>query len=117
MRPTVAPGTLILWHDVIGVCFFVLVSLAFEWNSSWVFRGDAIVGLIYQGVLVAGVCFALQAVLLRRYSASQISVFSFATPLVGVTLSVLLRGDQLSPWLLAAGALVAAGILLVNLAR
>ncbi len=65
--------------------------------------------------LMAGVCFALQAVLLRKYSASQISVFSFATPLVGVAMSVLLRGDQLSPWLLASGMVVACGILLVNL--
>jgi drug/metabolite transporter (DMT)-like permease len=41
-------------------------------------------------------------------------VFSFATPVFGVWLAVLLRGDVLSPWLLAAGGGVAAGILLVT---
>jgi drug/metabolite transporter (DMT)-like permease len=112
---TVAPGTLILWHDVIGVALFILVSLIFESGEVWRYRPEAVIGLLYQGVVVAGVCFALQAVLLRRYSASRISVFSFATPLVGVTLSVFLRGDRLSPWLLVSGVLLAAGILLVNL--
>ena len=112
---SIAPGTLILWHDIIGVALFILVSLTFESGEAWRYRPEAVIGLLYQGVVVAGVCFALQAVLLRQYSASQISVFSFATPLVGVTLSVVLRGDRLSPWLIVAGVLVAAGILLVNL--
>lgn len=111
----VPSGTLILWHDIVGVVCFAIVSGIFEWNEPWRWRGDAVAGLLYQGVLVGGVCFALQAMLLGRYSASQISVFSFATPLVGVITAVLLRGDQLSPWLLAAGVLVAGGILLVNL--
>ena len=111
----VPPGTLILWHDVIGVAMFVCLSGLTEYDRAWTPDWPSCLGLVYQGLFVAGVCFALQAVLLRKYSASQISVFSFATPLVGVALSVLLRGDQLSPWLLTSGTVVACGILLVNL--
>ena len=112
---TVPPGTLILWHDVIGVSMFICLSGLTEYDRAWTPDWPSWIGLVYQGLFVAGVCFALQAVLLRKYSASQISVFSFATPLVGVAMSVLLRGDQLSPWLLASGMVVACGILLVNL--
>ena len=72
-------------------------------------------GLLYQGLAVAGLCFAIQARLLKKHSASRISVFSFATPLFGILFAVLLRGDPLSPWLFLAGVAVAAGILLVNL--
>ena len=73
--------------------------------------------LVYQGVFVAGICFALQALLLRHHSASQISVFSFATPLFGVGTGILLRGDRMTPMLMVAAVCVAIGILLVNLKK
>lgn len=126
----VEPGKLVFWHDVIGVLFFALWSAATEWPllvgnphlpaffSTAMFTHplyrNAWLGLLYQGVVVAGFCFAVQALLLRRHSASRLSVFSFATPLFGVTFAVLLRGEGLSGWLLVAGLAVAAGILLVN---
>lgn len=108
-------GTLILWHDVVGVVLFVVTSAALEGWPQKPLLASAVWGLLYQGVLVAGLCFALQAVLLARHSATQISVFSFLTPLVGIFLGVLLRSEPISPWLLVAGACVAMGILLVNL--
>ena len=112
---TVPPGTLTLWHDVIGVALFVAWSAAFE-QTDWR-RVDAatVWSLLFLGVAVSGFCFAAQAWLLQKHSASLVSVFSFATPVFGVLLAVLLRGDVLSPWLLAAGVSVAVGILLVTL--
>jgi len=120
----VEPGKLIFWHDVIGVACFAAWSLLFEdsdlspFLSAAVFTEPAVrnamLGLLYQGVVVAGFCFATQALLLRKHSASQLSAFSFATPLFGVAYAVLLRGDPLSGWLAVAGVAVAAGIVLVN---
>lgn len=117
----VEPGKLIFWHDVVGVILFTAATLLFEdphlqtiTDFSQPDALPAIGGLLYQGLVVAGFCFAMQAYLLRRYSASQISVFAFATPLFGIVFAVLLRGDPLSPWLFAAGMLVAVGIGLVN---
>jgi len=110
----VEPGKLILWHNLFGTLLFLAYSLLFE---DFAFRGlttAATLGLLYQGLLVGGLCFGLQAVLLRQHSASQIAVFSFATPLFGVGLGILLRGDQLTPWLFVAAIGVAVGILLVN---
>jgi drug/metabolite transporter (DMT)-like permease len=111
---SVAPGTLIFWHDVIGVVLFTVCSAAFEQVA--VSRVDAatVYALLFLGVVVSGFCFAAQAWLLQRYSASQISVFSFATPVFGVVFAVLLRGDELSPWLFLSGLCVAAGIVLVS---
>ena len=111
---SVEPGKLIFWHDLFGVVLFAAVSMAFEETTFEDFTMPAVWGLLYQGVVVAGFCFAVQAVLLKRYSASQLSVFSFSTPLFGVTLAVLFRGDRLSGWLFVAAVLVAAGILIVN---
>ena len=64
--------------------------------------------------MAAGLCFAIHTTLLRTHSASQISLFAFTTPLFGVTIAVLMRGDHLSPWLLLSAACVAAGIFLAN---
>jgi drug/metabolite transporter (DMT)-like permease len=113
----IGASAFIFWHDVIGVALFAAWSLAFEDADFTGLRGPTILGLVYQGVVVAGFCFAVQATLLRRHSASQISIFSTATPLFGIAFAAAFRGDRLSPWLFASGACVAAGILLVNVSR
>lgn len=105
---------LIFWHDVVAVCQFGLAAALWERPDFSRVDLPAWLGLAYQGLLVGGVCFGLQARLLMKYSASQIAVFSFATPLVGVVLGSLLRGDRLSLPLLLSGAAIAAGIMLVN---
>ncbi len=113
----VDPGTFVLWHDVIGVALFATYSFAFEDLAPARLTTEAILAVVYQGIVVAGFCFAVQTALLRRHSASQISVFSFSTPLFGVTFAVLFRGDYLSPWLLVSAVCIATGILLVNWPR
>lgn len=110
----IEPGKLIFWHDLFGVLMFFAWSAAFETWPRSPLAWPTVVGLLYQGVVVAGFCFALQAALLKRYSASQISIYSVSTPLFGLFFSWLFRGDALSPWLLFAGVCVAIGIYLVN---
>lgn len=110
-------GKLIFWQDILGVWLFL--GYAFAWES---FRPAdvapaALWGLLYQGLVVAGFCFAMHARLLRKHSASRLAVFSFTTPLFGVLLANGLRGDRLSPWLLVSAACVAVGIYLVNTGR
>ena len=73
--------------------------------------------LLYQAVVVAFVSYLAWFWLLTRYMASRLSVFSFLTPLFGVTFGVLLLGDQIGPRFLSAAAMVLTGIALVNLRR
>lgn len=110
----VPPGPLILWHDVVGTTLFFMVSGLWEDHSHNSVDLPALVALLYGGIVVSGMCFAVNALLLRKHGASQVSVFSFGTPICGVALGVLLRGDQLTSWLILAGCLVATGIFLVN---
>ena len=119
---TIHPDCFIFWHHVFGVILFAFYGAIVEQFDPRILielsRDDvraAWWGLLYQGLAVAGLCFAVQARLLKKHAASRISVFSFATPLFGILFAVLLRGDPLSPWLFVAGVAVAAGILLVNL--
>ena len=48
------------------------------------------------------------------YQASQLGVFSFLTPVMGVVLGVVLLGETLTPRFLLGGALVLGGIVLVS---
>lgn len=74
----------------------------------------AVMSLAYQAVIVAFVSYLVWFWLLTRYIASRLSVFSFLTPLFGVTFGVLLLGESFSSRFLMAAALVLIGIALVN---
>ncbi|CAB3810410.1 DMT family transporter [Paraburkholderia fynbosensis] len=73
-----------------------------------------LVSLAYQAVVVAFVSYLVWFWLLTRYIASRLSVFSFLTPLFGVTFGVLLLGESFSLRFLMAAVLVLTGIALVN---
>ena len=111
---TVQSGTLMLWHDLIAVIWFVAIAAYFERDQISIDQVNHLViwGLIYQGVIVGGLCFAIQTLLLNKYSASRITVFSFLTPIFGIATAATLRKDPLSPWIFLSLALVAAGIYL-----
>lgn len=107
-------GTLMLWHDVVGAVLLLVSAGLFETVQRIQLDISTLLGLFYLGVVVSGFCFAANAWLLQRHGASQVSVFSFATPVCGVILGVLLRNDHLSIWLVLACVFVVAGIYLTN---
>ena len=119
---SIHPDSFIFWHAVFGTVLFACWGFTVEGFRFSVLADIhdtktqvAVAGIAYQGIAVAGLCFAIQARLLKKHSASKIAVFSFATPLFGILFAVLLRGDPVSPWLFVSGIAVAVGILLVNL--
>jgi drug/metabolite transporter (DMT)-like permease len=70
--------------------------------------------LLFQGVVVSFASYLAWFWLLRRYAASQVSVFSFLTPLFGVTFGVLVLGEHIDLSFGAGAALVLAGITVVS---
>jgi drug/metabolite transporter (DMT)-like permease len=77
----------------------------------------AIASLLYQTVWVVAVTFLAWFVLIQRYSASRLSVFTFLSPMFGVLAGHLILGEALTPAFAAAAALVLAGLVLVNRPR
>lgn len=110
----VPPASLILWHDIVGAMLLFGFSFFIESPKLEAPTFEAAIALAFGGFVISGLCFVLNAQLLQKHGASQVSVFSFITPLCGILLAFLFRGDQLSQWLLLSGAMVAAGIFLVN---
>lgn len=74
-----------------------------------------VASLAYQGALVAFASYLAWFWLLTRYLAARLSVLSFLTPMFGVLFGVVLLGEPISASFALAAALVATGILLVNL--
>src|SRR3954462_4126531 len=70
--------------------------------------------MVYQAVWVVGLTFLLWFSLVKAYSASKLSAFTFITPLFGVIASYFIMHDTLTPVFGAAALLVIAGLYLVN---
>jgi len=68
----------------------------------------------YQTVYVVSITFTIWFVLVVRYSAARLSVFTFLAPLFGVAAGHFVLNEPLTPAFAVAVALVAAGLLLVN---
>lgn len=71
--------------------------------------------LAFQILIVSFASFLLWFGLLRKYLASRLSVFSFLTPVFGVTFGFLLLGEKPHPRFLGGAVLILGGIVLVNL--
>jgi drug/metabolite transporter (DMT)-like permease len=73
------------------------------------------IGLMaYQAIWVVGLTFLLWFGLIKTYSASKLSAFTFITPLFGVAAGYLIMHDPLTPAFGIAALAVIAGLYLVN---
>jgi len=70
--------------------------------------------LLFQGVVVSFASYLAWFWLLRHYQAGRISVFSFMTPLFGVSFGVVVLGEPLTPAFGGGALLVLLGITLVS---
>lgn len=71
-------------------------------------------GIAFQSVAVASLGFVFWFWLLKRYKASSVASFAFLSPVLGVFMGWAWLGEAVTPALIAALVLVAAGIVLIN---
>ena len=105
-----------------GMGYQVAVSIPIFVAAAW-FSGERITHmpsplsltlLAYQAFWVVGLTFTLWFALVKTYSASKLSAFTFITPLFGVVASYFILHDTLTLAFGAAALLVIAGLYLVN---
>ncbi|MGB3486705.1 MAG: DMT family transporter [Xanthobacteraceae bacterium] len=75
---------------------------------------SSILLMLYQAVWVVGATFLLWFGMIKTYSASKLSAFTFVTPLFGVAAGYFILGEPLTAAFGAAAVLVTAGLYLVN---
>jgi drug/metabolite transporter (DMT)-like permease len=76
--------------------------------------GLTLILLAWQAIWVVGLTFLMWFGLIKTYSASKLSAFTFITPLFGVAAGYFIMHDTLTPAFGAAALLVIAGLYLVN---
>ncbi|MDC7787467.1 drug/metabolite transporter (DMT)-like permease [Rhodoplanes tepidamans] len=101
-------------------CSIPILGLAALWfgeSLPGVPRAAAVSWLAYQTIWVVGITYGLWFALVKHYSASRLSAFTFLTPLFGVVAGHVVLGDAIDWPFAVAAALVVAGLVLVNRPR
>ena len=114
-RLRVAPPMLVLLYQlVVSAPLLLLASLAL--GEDWRIEPTPVVlgALLYQGLGIAGISYAVWFALVSRHSASRLAAFSVLTPIFGVVAGWALLGEELGSLFGAAVVLVALGLWLVN---
>ena len=105
-----------------GMSYQVALSIPIFILAAW-FRDEKLTHMpsalslslmAYQAIWVVGLTFTLWFALVKAYSASKLSAFTFITPLFGVVASYFIMHDTLTLAFGAAALLVVAGLHLVN---
>jgi drug/metabolite transporter (DMT)-like permease len=114
-RLSEAPPGLTLFYQL-AAAFVLLLGVALvAGQADQIAQTPIAVGsVLFQGVGVSFASYLAWFWLLRRYLASSLAVFSFMTPLFGVTLGVLILDEPLTMNFVLGAALVLAGIGLVS---
>jgi drug/metabolite transporter (DMT)-like permease len=113
LREVAAEKTL-LYQLGVSAVFGLVLSVLIGEQLDLGLAAAVVPAFLYQAIWVAAITYVAWFALMRDYPASLLSSFTFLTPLFGVAFGAALLGEPLSPRLIAALVLVAAGIYLVN---
>ena len=104
----------VVWQMLLSMPFFLVAALFFEPLTTKPVTWEAVAAILYQGPVVGGICFVVWTTLLKRHSASTLSIFGFTVPIFGILLSGWLFGEEIGARLIAGAALVMVGIWVVT---
>ena len=110
----VSAEKMLYYQVAVSTITLPVLSLALGEAWDFGFSGFAIGSLTVQTVVGAFASYLAWMWMLGRYPATKISVFVFLTPIFALIFGALWLKEPVTPSLLAALALVAAGIVLVN---
>jgi drug/metabolite transporter (DMT)-like permease len=114
-RLSEAPVTLTLFYQlIVGFVGLLLIALLSGQITHVSLTGVALASVLFQGIVVSFFSYLVWFWLLRRYLAANLAVFSFMTPLFGVTFGVVLLGEALSLNFVIGAVLVLLGITFVS---
>ncbi|MET4577079.1 DMT family transporter [Ottowia thiooxydans] len=109
-----APAPLLMYQVSVSAVVLPVLSLMLGETWNWQWSAFATTSIVLQTVIGAFASFLAWMWLLTRYQATKISAFVFLTPLFALLFGALWLGEAITPNLMAAMALVAFGIVLVN---
>ena len=109
-----SPEKMLFYQVAVSAVTLPLLSAALGESWHWQWSAFARASLAVQTVIGAFVSYLVWMWLLAHYPATRVSAFVFLTPIFALITGALWLGESVTPTLLLALALVAAGIVLVN---
>lgn len=110
----VAPEKTLFYQVAASTALLPVLSLALGETWNWDWSGFAFTSIALQVLVGAFASYLAWMWLLVHYPATKVAAFVFLTPLFALVTGALWLGEPVTPSLLAALALVALGIVLVN---
>jgi drug/metabolite transporter (DMT)-like permease len=110
---SIHPVRSVVWQMGISIPLFLAGAALTEPPTSGPLRWEAAAAILYQGVVVAGICFIGWAELLKKHAAGTLSMFAFLVPICGVFLSSQVFHEAVPASLFAGTALVLTGVFVV----
>lgn len=108
------PASQTLMYQLVGGALLLLLAALLMGQTTFHPTPLVWASLIFQSLFVAFLSYLVWFWLLRRYLASRLGVFSFATPLFGVALGAWILDEPIGPGFLAGSLLVVAGVVLLS---
>ena len=108
------PFHLVLYPMIFSAPLFLSAGAA--WDTAMVFDLNAVVigAYVYQSLVSAAFGFVAWSTMLKRFGASTLHSFIFIMPISGVVFSGFILHEPITPNLIVAMTLIAAGILMVH---
>jgi drug/metabolite transporter (DMT)-like permease len=106
------PVRLMLYQSIIGSVGFLLIGLATEAARPTRWTPGLALSILFQGALIGGFNFVLNAKLLQVYRPSALATVALTTPVWGVLVAAAIGHESLGPELLLSTLLVVAGVAL-----
>lgn len=114
VRTSMTPSQMLFYQLGFSAVQLSLMSLLFEPRFVSNLTPLVLACMAYQGIIVAFASYLVWFWLIQLYPVSNISGFTFFTPIFGILLGGLLLQEPLTVKLLIGGALVTGGMVLVN---
>ena len=114
VRTAMTPSQMLFYQLGFSAVQLSVMSLWFEPRQVTHLTPVVVASIAYQGVIVAFASYLVWFWLIQVYPVSNISAFTFFTPIFGILLGGLLLQEPLTAKLLIGGGLVTSGMILVN---
>jgi drug/metabolite transporter (DMT)-like permease len=114
VRTSMTPSQMLFYQLGFSAVQLSAMSLLFESRQVTDLSGVVLASIAYQGIIVAFASYLVWFWLIQVYPVSNISGFTFFTPIFGILLGGLLLQEPLTAKLLIGGGLVTSGMILVN---
>ncbi len=111
LRPMIPALFQVTFAAVIVLCLAAIVDRPWEYFSP---APEAIVAMIWLGLLGSGVAYLCYFFVLQHWGATRTSMVAYVLPVVGIALGTLILGDPLTLNRIGGTLLVLAGVALVN---